>query len=315
MMLPAPPPAPTPGYQPVLLPPPFMAPWGWAGYLPMAWPGMAAYPGSMPLQPPEGAAAAAAAGTAAAAAAGGAGGGQHIISRPRKQKHRKQRQEVVQEAASLSDEEEEAAADSSDDDSLTEHNQPAADGRPAQVAKVVYKVRRAQCNSGRARALLVPLLAGLAQYTKVHMHARKPTRVYRLPVQVLATPRRRGSRMRVNPTVVKQLARQVAPLGLPLWRQLVAAGSGSSSTDGRLSLTPAQIRVQLTAYAAQSDTNQQFVQQPGNRNLANHLSVLSPLLSRHDDPLTIAGSEVWQRGPRAWVGVCRTSIQLIPGCS
>jgi len=78
--------------------------------------------------------------------------------------------------------------------------------------------------------------------------------------------------MRVNPTLVKQLARQLAPLGLPLWRQLVTAGSNSSSssssTDGRLSLTPSQVREQLAVYAAQSDTYKQFVEQQSNRNLA-----------------------------------------------
>lgn len=105
------------------------------------------------------------------------------------------------------------------------------------------------------------------------------------------------SRMRVNLTLVKQLARQVAPLGLPLWRQLVAAGSSSSSsnTGGRLSLAPAQIREQLAAYAAHSEACQQFVQQPDNRNLVNHLTVLTQLLTGHDDPLTIAGSEVTDR--------------------
>jgi len=53
--------------------------------------------------------------------------------------------------------------------------------------------------------------------------------------------------MCVNPTLVKQYARQVAPLGMVLWRQLAAAGSttGSSNGGGHLSLTPAQIRRQL----------------------------------------------------------------------
>jgi hypothetical protein len=67
--------------------------------------------------------------------------------------------------------------------------------------------------------------------------------------------------MCVNPTLVKQLARQGAPFGLPLCRQLVAAGSSSSSTNGRLGLTPAQVPEQLSAYAAQSDADAQFVQQ------------------------------------------------------
>jgi len=122
------------------------------------------------------------------------------------------------------------------------------------------------------------------------------------PVQVLATPRCRGSRMRVNPTLVKQYARQVAPLGMVLWRQVAAAGStaggsssSSSSGGGRLTLAPAQIRQQLAVFAAQGDANKQFVQLPDNRNLHNHLGVLCQLLTCHDDPLTISGSELTDR--------------------
>jgi hypothetical protein len=135
MMVPAPPPASMPGYPPawqmpgMMMPPPFMGPWAWAGYPPAGWPGMAAYPSSMPAQP-TGA-------PAQAAAAGGAG--QRMPSRLRQQKRKKQPQPVLQEAAHLSDEDAAAASDS-DDDWLTEHNPPTADGRPTQVARVVYKV-------------------------------------------------------------------------------------------------------------------------------------------------------------------------------
>jgi len=120
------------------------------------------------------------------------------------------------------------------------------------------------------------------------------------PVQVLATPRCRGSRMRVNPTLVKQYARRVAPLGMVLWRQVVtagstASGSSNSSGDGRLTLAPAQIRQQLTAFAAQGDANKQFVELPDNRNLPNHLGVMCALLTCHDDPMTISGSELTDR--------------------
>jgi hypothetical protein len=60
--------------------------------------------------------------------------------------------------------------------------------------------------------------------------------------------------MRVNPGLVKQHARQVAPLGLPLWRTLVQTGS-SGSADGRLSISPSQIRQQLADFAAQGTAN------------------------------------------------------------
>lgn len=103
--------------------------------------------------------------------------------------------------------------------------------------------------------------------------------------------------MRVNPTLVKQYARQVDPLGMVLWRQVVAAGStaGSSSGGGRLMLAPAQIRQQLGTFAAQGDANKQFVELADNRNLANHVGVLCQLLTCHDDPLTISGSELTDR--------------------
>lgn len=127
------------------------------------------------------------------------------------------------------------------------------------------------------------------------------------PVQVLTTLCCRGSRMRVNPTLVKQYARQVAPLGMVLWRQVVAAGStaggSSSSSSGatRLTLAPAQIKQQLATFAAQGDANKQFVQLPDNRNLPSHLGVppgratVCALLTCHDDPLTISGSELTGR--------------------
>ena len=106
--------------------------------------------------------------------------------------------------------------------------------------------------------------------------------------------------MRVNPRLVKQHAKQVAPLGMLLWRQLTtASGSSSSSTDGRLSLTPAQIRQQMSVFASHSDAHKAFADHPDNRNLPNHLGVLTQLLTSHDNPLTISGSEVTDR----WVSV------------
>lgn len=101
--------------------------------------------------------------------------------------------------------------------------------------------------------------------------------------------------MRVNPTLVKQYARQVAPLGMALWRQLAAAGSSSSSSVTGLSLTAAQIRQLLATFASQSGANKQFADLPDNRNLPSHLSVLCQLLTMYDDPLTITGSELTDR--------------------
>jgi len=125
-------------------------------------------------------------------------------------------------------------------------------------------------------------------------HKTSETTMRCSPVQVLVASRCRGSRMRVNPTLVKQYARQVAPLGMVLWRQVVAAVStaGSSSGGGRLTLAPAQIRQQLATFAAQGDANKQFVELADNRNLPSHLGVLCALLTCHDDPLTISGSEL-----------------------
>jgi hypothetical protein len=41
-------------------------------------------------------------------------------------------------------------------------------------------------------------------------------------MQVLATPRVRGSRMLINPTLAKQGARRVCVAGVPLWRYVAA---------------------------------------------------------------------------------------------
>ena len=105
--------------------------------------------------------------------------------------------------------------------------------------------------------------------------------------------------MCINPTLVKQYARQVAPLGLGLWRQLTAAvstaGNSSNSSGVGLGLTPTQIRQQLDVFAAKSAENKQFVMLSDNRNMPNHLGVLCQLLTLHDDPLTIAGSELTDR--------------------
>lgn len=284
-MAPAPPPTNTypPVWQPgMMVPPPFMGPWGWAGHPPMPWPGMAAYSSGMPEQP-----------APAAAAAGH--GGQRKASRP-KQQRKKQGQTVVQEAANLSDEDE-AAADNSDDDWLLEDNQPAADGRTTNITKVIHKVRA---------LTWLHLACFWMQTTASLLHMFCLTNhVMLIPcahMQVLTAPRPKGSRMRINPTLVKQHARVVAPLGLVLWRQVVAAGKASNNSSNssgsgaiQINMTPGQIRQQLAGFAAQSDSHMRFTILPDNRNLPSHLIVLCQLLTIHDDPLTITGTELTDR--------------------
>jgi hypothetical protein len=120
-------------------------------------------------------------------------------------------------------------------------------------------------------------------------------------MQVLATPRVRGSRMLINPTLSKQHARRVCVVGIPLWRYVVAkaaaattqaaaAGSSSSShssTVGSISLSPAAIKQALADFAAQGPSYKQFLQLRENRNLQQHLGTLLQILSVNDDPLTI----------------------------
>lgn len=123
--------------------------------------------------------------------------------------------------------------------------------------------------------------------------------------------------MRSNPTMAKQLARQVASLGRPLWRQVVAARSSllllsSSSADGRLSLTPGQIQGQLAVHAAQSDTNKQFVEQRDNMKLAQHLMVLTQLPTCHNGPLTTCNTPVTgpvTSLPQRWMAWLQLQVQ------
>lgn len=114
------------------------------------------------------------------------------------------------------------------------------------------------------------------------------------------TPRSRGSKMRINPTLVKQHERQMARLGLGLWRQLIAASNNSSSSGVGIGLAPAQTRQELDIFTAQSAANKQYVELPDNRNMASLVapdcavpaSCLPPI---NDDPLTTAGSELIDR--------------------
>ena len=83
--------------------------------------------------------------------------------------------------------------------------------------------------------------------------------------------------MRVNPTLVKQLARRVCAVGLPLWRHVVAAGTtraaagSSSSITSRVRLSPAQIKQALAEFAAKHESYKAFLELPENRNLPRQL--------------------------------------------
>jgi len=137
----------------MMMPPHFMSPWGWVGYPPMPWAGIPAYPSSMN----PGAAA------AAAAAAAAEGVDQRMGGSSRwPQGKKKQRQQLVQETVGISGEGD-VAADSSDDDWLPAPNQPAVDGRPTQVSKVVYKVR-----SQLGCAMLAFMCQGALQISRGH---------------------------------------------------------------------------------------------------------------------------------------------------
>jgi hypothetical protein len=117
-------------------------------------------------------------------------------------------------------------------------------------------------------------------------------------MQVLATPRVRGSRMLINPTLAKQHARRVCVVGVPLWRYVVAkaaavaaqaaeGSSSNSSTVGSVSLSPAAIKQALAGFGAQQPSYKQFLELRENRNLPKHLGTLLQILSVNDDPLTI----------------------------
>jgi hypothetical protein len=127
-------------------------------------------------------------------------------------------------------------------------------------------------------------------------------------LQVLATPRVRGSRMLINPTLAKQHARRVCVVGVPLLRhvlarstavdgQAAAAGSSSSnnSTTNRVSLSPAAIKQAMADCAARDPSYQQFLELRENRGLPRHLGTLLQLLSVNDDPLTVAADIITSR--------------------
>ena len=105
----------------------------------------------------------------------------------------------------------------------------------------------------------------------------------------------------MNPTLVKQLARRVCAVGLPLWRHMVAAGTAkaavgsSSSTVSRVHLTPAQIKQALADFAARNESYKAFLELPENRNLPRHLGTLLQLLAVNDDPLIIEADIVTAR--------------------
>jgi hypothetical protein len=107
--------------------------------------------------------------------------------------------------------------------------------------------------------------------------------------------------LRINPTLVKQHTRKVAPFGMLLWRQLssgvLAAGQagGSSSGSDRVSLKPVQVRSQLQSFGAKDVAYLAYVELPANRNLAQHVGVLLQLLAPSDDPLTITGKILTDR--------------------
>lgn len=120
--------------------------------------------------------------------------------------------------------------------------------------------------------------------------------------------------MKINPTLAKQLARRVSTVGVMLWRHMAAAaaasaapaalnppasssrsGGNTTAASSRLTLSPATIKQQLTAFAAQDSSYQGFLQLRDNRNIAKHISILLQLLAPTDDPLTIEGSIVTAR--------------------
>ena len=107
--------------------------------------------------------------------------------------------------------------------------------------------------------------------------------------------------MRVNPTLVKQLARRVCAVGLPLWRHLTTVGTAAaaaranSSTASRVSLSPAQIKQAVAEFAAKDASYKSFLELRENRNLPRQLGTLLQLVSVNDDPLTIEGDIVTGR--------------------
>ena len=106
--------------------------------------------------------------------------------------------------------------------------------------------------------------------------------------------------MRVNPALVKQLARRVCVTGLPLWRHVVAVGTAaaagsSSSTVSRIRLSPAQIKQAFVEFAAKDASCKAFLGLQENRNLPKQLGTLLQLLSVNDDLLIIEANLVTAR--------------------
>jgi hypothetical protein len=99
-------------------------------------------------------------------------------------------------------------------------------------------------------------------------------------VQVLTTPRVRGSGMHLNCTLAKQQAWAWCEVGVPLWRHLMASSSsGSSCGSSRVKLTPKQLKAKLQELRQQSDANAAYLDSAENRNLPLHLQALLQLLS------------------------------------
>jgi hypothetical protein len=116
-------------------------------------------------------------------------------------------------------------------------------------------------------------------------------------VEVLTTPRVRGSRMRLKCTLAKQQARVCCEFGVPLWRHLMASSSSGStaSSSSRVKLIPKQLKARLLEFRQQSDTNAAYLDNKEHRNLPLHLQALLQLLSPHDDPLLIGADIVTDR--------------------
>jgi hypothetical protein len=107
--------------------------------------------------------------------------------------------------------------------------------------------------------------------------------------------------MCVSPVLVKQQARRLCPIGVPLWRFLLSSGRLVGS---RAVMTPAQLRAALATFAAQDPAHASFLAAQDNRNLNQHLQVLLQLLGPADDPLTIGADVLTSRWGSAPAPAC-----------
>ena len=98
--------------------------------------------------------------------------------------------------------------------------------------------------------------------------------------------------MCVNPVLVKQQARRLCPVGVPLWRFLLSSGR---LVDNMAVMTPAQLRAALASFGAQDPDHASFLAVQDNRNLPAHLATLLQLLGPADDPLTIGADVLTSR--------------------